>query len=83
MTTASDLDSAVDAMVADALGWITPDDRGLRIAVGTSDASSLPVSDEITNRVSGDPRADDVVQYRIGPSIGAYTGPGTAGLFVF
>jgi hypothetical protein len=24
-----------------------------------------------------------LVQYSIGPSVGAYTGPGTSGLFVF
>ena len=26
---------------------------------------------------------DDIVHYRIGPSVGAHTGPGTFGLFVF
>lgn len=83
LATAHDVDGAVEAMVADALAWSPSSDRGLRIAVGTSDDSSRPVAERITERVSGDHRVAEVVQYRIGPSIGAFTGPGTAGLFVF
>jgi fatty acid-binding protein DegV len=75
----SDLEAAVSAMAVSALDRHGP----VNIAVGTSDASSRPVSDALTRRLAGAPQVVDVVQYRIGPSVGAHTGPGTAGLFVF
>jgi DegV family protein with EDD domain len=78
-----DLDAAVAAMVADAVAWPTSDPDGLRIAIGTSDRSSEPVSQALTDALTGHDAVIDVVQYRIGPSVGAHTGPGTAGLFVF
>jgi fatty acid-binding protein DegV len=37
----------------------------------------------LTAALSGDALVAEVVHYRIGPSIGAHTGPGTFGLFVF
>ncbi|MEL6891019.1 MAG: DegV family protein [Actinomycetota bacterium] len=83
LTTANDLDAAVDAMVADALSWPPSGDDGLRVAIGTSDESSRPVSIALTQRLDGHAQVAEVVQYRIGPSIGAHTGPGTAGLFCF
>lgn len=74
-----DIDAAIGAMSAYAL------DRGPRIhvAVGTSDASSRPVADALTTELADHPAVVDLVAYRIGPSVGAHTGPGTAGLFVF
>lgn len=83
LSTASSLDDAVRAMADDALGWTPSSEAGLRIAVGTSDESSRPLAMAITEHVVGNERVADVMQYRIGPSIGAHTGPGTAGLFVF
>jgi len=87
LDTVADLDAAVDVMVADALAW--PErvsaqlEGGLRVAIGTSDDSSRPVSSALTERLTGHPDVAEVVQYRIGPSVGAFTGPGTAGLFCF
>ncbi|MEX2628004.1 MAG: DegV family protein [Ilumatobacteraceae bacterium] len=74
-----DVGAAVGAMTAYAL------DRGPRIlvAVGTSDGSSRPVADALTAELADHPAVVDLVPYRIGPSVGAHTGPGTAGLFVF
>ena len=83
LTTATDLDAAVEVMVDDALAWTPGSADGLRIAVGTSDGSSEPMSRKITEHLSGHDLVAEVVQYRIGPSVGAHTGPGTAGLFVF
>jgi DegV family protein with EDD domain len=83
LTTATDLDTAVAAMVDDALAWTPSSDDGLRIAIGTSDASSAPMSEALTAALSGDSLVAEVLQYRIGPSIGAHTGPGTSGLFCF
>lgn len=83
LTTAPNLDGAVQAMVDDALAWAPSSADGLRIAVGASDVSSAPVSRAITDLVAADRRVAEVLHYRIGPSVGAHTGPGTAGLFVF
>lgn len=83
LTTANGLADAVQAMVDDALQRPPSDDGGLRIAVGTSDASSEPMSTAITELLIGDERVAEILHYRIGPSVGAHTGPGTAGLFVF
>jgi DegV family protein with EDD domain len=83
LTNATDLEGAVGAMVDDAIAWTPSDARGLRIAIGTSDASSRPMSLALTEALRGHPLVADVIQYRIGPSVGAHTGPGTSGLFVF
>ena len=81
--TARSLDEAVDSMSGDALARTPSLDDGLRIAVGTSDASSAPLADALAERLTGEPGVADLVRYRIGPSVGAHTGPGTAGLFAF
>ena len=83
LATVHDLDAAVSAMVSDALEWTPSGDDGLRIAVGTSDESSAPMSRALTEALTGADGVAEVLQYRIGPSVGAHTGPGTSGLFVF
>jgi DegV family protein with EDD domain len=81
--TAADPDTAVEMMVDDALRWPPSHGDGLRIAIGTSDTSSEAFATTLTDRLTGHRSVAEVVQYRIGPSVGAYTGPATAGLFVF
>jgi len=83
LTTVSDPDAAVAAMVDDALAWPPSDERGLRVAIGSSDASSRPMSLALTDALRDHRLVAELVQYRIGPSVGAHTGPGTSGLFVF
>ncbi|MEP1122749.1 MAG: DegV family protein [Ilumatobacter sp.] len=83
LATVTDLDAAVQAMVDDALAWTPSSSAGLRIAVGTSNASSAPMSEALTAALVDQPSVAEVLQYRIGPSVGAHTGPGTSGLFVF
>lgn len=83
LTTVTDIDDAVEAMVTDALAWDPSSPDGLRIAIGTSDASSEAMSSALTTALDGRAGVAEVLQYRIGPSIGAHTGPGTSGLFVF
>jgi DegV family protein with EDD domain len=63
-------------LLADAV--VRSGDR-LRVGVGHADASSLEVADELTRRLEGHPAVHDVVRYRVGPSVGVHTGPGTAG----
>lgn len=81
--TVTDVDAAVEAMAADALAWPSVRPDGRRIAVGRSDESSRAVADRLVERLRDADGVLDVVEYRIGPSIGAHTGPGTAGLFCF
>lgn len=84
LDTVTTIDAAVMAMTDYALHWTPSTAEGLRIAIGTSDASSSPVSAALSDALNRHPAlAEPVVQYTIGPSVGAHTGPGTAGLFVF
>jgi DegV family protein with EDD domain len=55
----------------------------VNIAIGTSDASSRPVADALADALVESDQVAEIVRYRIGPSVGAHTGPGTAGLFAF
>lgn len=75
----TDTEAAVDAMTRYVLD--RPD--RVNVAVGTSDASSRALAEALTERLDSEPAVIDLVQYRIGPSVGVHTGPGTAGLFVF
>jgi DegV family protein with EDD domain len=52
--------------------------RSLRVGVGTSDESSRPVGDGLERRLAAIDGVE-VLRYRVGPSVGAHTGPGTAG----
>ncbi|MGB8860512.1 MAG: DegV family protein [Ilumatobacteraceae bacterium] len=70
---------AVNAMATYAIGW---GDR-LRVAVGHSDPATEPLADALEAAVGEAANVIDVVRYRVGPSVGAHTGPGTAGCFMF
>ena len=83
LATVADLDAAVGAIVDDTLAWSPSSPDGLRVAIGTSDESSAPMSNALDDALSGHDLVHEVVRYRIGPSVGAHTGPGTSGLFVF
>ena len=58
---------------------ITTDGRRLRVGIGHSDATSAPVADALEARLAADPLGHELVRYRVGPSVAAHTGPGTAG----
>lgn len=49
-----------------------------RVGVGHADAASASLADELEAHLAVDPTLE-VVRYRIGPSVGAHTGPGTVG----
>jgi DegV family protein with EDD domain len=84
LSTVTTVEAAVAAMTQYALGWTPSSPAGLRVAIGTSDVTSASVSAQLTNALRGHPAlAEEPVQYAIGPSVGAHTGPGTSGLFVF
>jgi len=73
------IEDTIDVMSTYAAGW--PD--GATVAIGTSDESSNRLADRLLVALAGLAGVDDIVHYRIGPSVGAHTGPGTFGLFVF
>lgn len=72
---AHDIESAVDTMVE----HIRAVGGRIRVGVGSSDESSAPVAEGLL-RALGAMETVEVVPYRISPSIGVHTGPGTAGL---
>lgn len=73
------IEDTVDVMSTYAAEWGT----GVTVAIGTSDESSNALGERLERSLSGLSDIDSVVHYRIGPSVGAHTGPGTFGLFVF
>jgi DegV family protein with EDD domain len=75
----STIEDAIDVMSTYAAGW----GDSVTVAVGTSDDPSRSLAARLAGALTGLPGIDEVVHYRIGPSVGAHTGPGTFGLFVF
>lgn len=71
------IEDAVDVMSTYAAGW---GDR-MTVAIGTADDWRL--SARLESALSGLSNIDAVTHYRVGPTVGAHTGPGTFGLFVF
>ncbi len=77
-----DVDAAVEAMAAHVLaGRAASAGRPVKVAVGIADAATAPLSEALWSRLAGEPVVAEVVHYRIGPSVGVHTGPGTVGCF--
>lgn len=75
--TSRELDELADLIVAPFLADGTP----IRAAVGLADSATLPITERIEERLRASELVVDLVRYRVGPSIAAHTGPGTAGGF--
>lgn len=69
------VDEAADAMAAAVLNSGTR----LRVGISVADAAGAPVREALERRLAGAPEIMDLVRYRVGPSVGVHTGPGTAG----
>lgn len=68
-------DRAAEVMAAEILSHPGP----LRVGIATADSSSVPVATRL-RAILEEALADvDLLDYRVGPSVGAHTGPGTAG----
>lgn len=76
---ARDLETAADAMA----DYCTRPELGerVRVAVGEADAGAAPLRLALEDRLTQHPAVAELLRYRIGPSVGAHTGPGTAGAF--
>ena len=74
---AADVATAADAMAAHVLAG----GESLRVGLGIADAGATPLWQALEERLIGAPPVREVVRYRIGPSVGAHTGPGSAGAY--
>ena len=70
---------AVNMMADFTIAW---GDR-LRVGVGHSTAASVGIADALQAAISESANVFEVVRFRIGPSVGAFLGPGSAGCFMF
>jgi len=76
---ATTLDEACDQMAAVVLGL----GEGLRVGISVADRSAAPLWEALEGRLRGRPQVREVVRYRVGPSVGAHSGPGTAGAVAY
>lgn len=51
----------------------------LRVGLPVADSGARPLVDELRRRLQAAPADLELLEYRVGPSVGAHTGPGTAG----
>ncbi|MEP6659638.1 MAG: DegV family protein [Acidimicrobiales bacterium] len=79
IATASDLVAATAVMASYVRAWGT----GLKVAIGVADREGAPLSDALEAALTNAVEVHEVLRYRIGPSVGVHTGPGTAGAFFF
>ncbi len=77
MGTGRSVDELCDLMVAPFLSDGVP----VRAGVSLADPATLPFTEGIEERLQASDLVVDMVRYRVGPSIAAHTGPGTAGGF--
>ncbi|HVM08062.1 MAG TPA: DegV family protein [Acidimicrobiales bacterium] len=72
---AHDVDGAAQLM-ADAVTATAP---RVRVGLGIADARAATMTEALERRLQEAPEVVELVRYRIGPSVGAHTGPGAAG----
>ena len=70
-----DIEQAVDTMAA----AVVATGAVLRVGVGIADAGASAIGEALASRLEAAPEVLEVVRYRVGPSVGVHTGPGTAG----
>ena len=72
---------SVDELCDQMIERFLADGRPIRAGVCLADPATLMFAEGIESRLRAAPVEVDLVRYRVGPSIGAHTGPGTAGGF--
>ena len=70
-----DMDAVAEAMAS----FVRASGPSLRVGVGLSDGGTLPLVTALEDRLRKAQEVAELVRYRIGPSVGAHTGPGTVG----
>jgi DegV family protein with EDD domain len=76
---ARDLEEAATAMA----DFVTLSGESLKVAIGVADQGAMPLWRALEAELTGASEVREVIRYRIGPSVGAHTGPGTAGAFFY
>jgi len=76
---AASLDDACDQMAA----YVLALGAGLRVGLSVADRGAAPLWVALEARLVGHPGVREVVRYRVGPSVGAHLGPGTAGAIAY
>ena len=76
------VDSMVDAVNAMARRVLDWGDR-LNVAVGTAHHDAAPIADALAHALGEAAAVNEVIRYRISPSVGTETGPGTVGCVMF
>ena len=77
--TAATMAEAADVMA----DRVTAAGTRLRVAVGVADADAAPLVGALEDRLRGHEQVLEMVRYRVGPSVGVHSGPGTAGAFFY
>lgn len=70
-----DVAEAADAMAA----TVVAGGRRLRVGISIADRAAEPLWQALEDRLAGEAAVAELVRYRVGPSVGVHTGPGTAG----
>ena len=73
------VDDACDQMAAYVLGL----GADLRVGLSIADRGAAPMWEALEARLAGRPEVREVVRYRVGPSVGVHSGPGTAGAVAY
>ena len=55
----------------------------LRVGVSVADAGTLPTVEALEALLADTPEVRELIRYRVGPSVGAHTGPGAAGAMFY
>lgn len=76
---ASDVEEAATVMA----DYVTLAGESLKVAVGIADKAAAPFWTALEARLAGAEQVKAIVRYRVGPSVGVHTGPGTAGAFFY
>ncbi|MGH9279228.1 MAG: hypothetical protein ACRD12_14120, partial [Acidimicrobiales bacterium] len=71
--------AAFDEVAALMADHIRAGGHDLRVGIGVADAGVAHLWDVLEDRLAGAPEIREVVRYRVGPSVGVHTGPGTVG----
>ena len=78
VSSAKSMLDGVDKMASIASGW----GPRLKVGVGLADRSAEPLTEALEAALDSAGNVVEMVRYRIGPSIGAYTGLGAVGCFM-
>jgi len=73
--------ATVDEMCDLMAATMDADGAPIRVALGIADKTALPYYQGLEERLASRRDVVEIVRYRIGPSVGAFTGLGTAGGF--